>query len=126
MVIRLNGVETVSSFLLKTISLTSDAQETAAKMLVATVPQEHQTLGRQVKGYNGEKWNASKYLATGTKRGKPSSANRRSDKSRIVEEGNWWKFTSSKEHVQLKRKLLETGDRELVEVWESSTPEVLY
>lgn len=38
------------------------------------------------------------------------------DKSRIVEEGNWWKFTNSKEKVQMKEKLLETGDRELVEV----------
>jgi len=38
------------------------------------------------------------------------------DKARIVEEGNWWKFTSSKEQLQMKKKLLSTGDRELVEV----------
>lgn len=32
-----------------------------------------------------------------------------------MEEGNWWKFTSSKEKVQFKKGLLDTGDRELVE-----------
>lgn len=37
------------------------------------------------------------------------------DKSRIVEEGNWWKFTTSKEHDRFKKGLLATGDRELVE-----------
>lgn len=38
-----------------------------------------------------------------------------SDKLRIVEEGNYWKFTCSKEREQLKKDLLATGDRELVE-----------
>lgn len=33
-----------------------------------------------------------------------------------MEEGNWLKFTSSKESVPLRQKLLDTGDRELVEV----------
>jgi len=38
------------------------------------------------------------------------------DKSRIVEEGNYHKFTSSKSNPGMARKLLDTGDRELVEV----------
>lgn len=38
------------------------------------------------------------------------------DKYRIVVEGNWAKFTQSKEQAQLKDMLLATGDRELVEV----------
>lgn len=37
------------------------------------------------------------------------------DKSRIVEEGNWWKFTASKEKENFKSGLLATGERELVE-----------
>lgn len=38
------------------------------------------------------------------------------DKSRLVEEGNYHKFTKSKESQQMLKLLLETGDRELVEV----------
>ena len=38
------------------------------------------------------------------------------DKSRIVEEGNYHKFTKGKESSWMAKKLLETGDRELVEV----------
>jgi ribA/ribD-fused uncharacterized protein len=37
------------------------------------------------------------------------------DKLRIVEEGNWHKFTKSKEVAKFKKLLLDTGDRELVE-----------
>ena len=43
------------------------------------------------------------------------------DKSRIVEEGNWWKFTNCSDQPQLKRRLLETGDRELVEASPTDT-----
>lgn len=38
------------------------------------------------------------------------------DKSRIVEEGNYHKFTKSKKEEGMLRKLLDTGNRELVEV----------
>lgn len=38
------------------------------------------------------------------------------DKSRIVEEGNYHKFTKGKHSPWMAKKLLETGDRELVEV----------
>ena len=43
------------------------------------------------------------------------------DKSRIVEEGNYHKFTKGKESSWMAKKLLETGDRELVEVSISNT-----
>jgi hypothetical protein len=38
------------------------------------------------------------------------------DKSRIVEEGNYHKFTKSKDSKHFTKMLLDTGDRELVEV----------
>ena len=38
------------------------------------------------------------------------------DKSRIVEEGNYHKFTKSQESKYFTKMLLDTGDRELVEV----------
>ncbi|KAI9660965.1 MAG: hypothetical protein M1821_009292 [Bathelium mastoideum] len=70
-------------------------QGTSEQMMQTIVPKEHQALGRKVKGYNGKVWDQNK--------------------SRIVEEGNWWKFTNCLDQPQLKRLLLETGDRELVE-----------
>lgn len=41
---------------------------------------------------------------------------RRIDKSRIVEEGNYHKFTKTSKKDDMLTKLLETGDREMVEV----------
>lgn len=38
------------------------------------------------------------------------------DKYKIVVDGNYHKFTKSKESTELRKKLLGTGDRELVEV----------
>lgn len=38
------------------------------------------------------------------------------DKSRIVEEGNYHKFTKSNSKPQMRQMLLDTGHRELVEV----------
>ena len=43
-------------------------------------------------------------------------ANTSIDKSRIVEEGNYHKFTKSKNDPGMAKKLFDTGDRELVEV----------
>lgn len=64
-------------------------------MLKATTPKEHKSLGRKVRNFDHKLWDENK--------------------SRIVEEGNWWKFTNSKEKAQLTEMLLATGDRELVE-----------
>lgn len=47
-----------------------------------------------MRGFDGKKWNAKR--------------------EKIVEDGNWWKFTRSKEG-DLRKMLLETGDRWLVE-----------
>ncbi|KAK4996491.1 hypothetical protein LTR66_003907 [Elasticomyces elasticus] len=70
-------------------------EDIATQMLATPTPAEHQALGRKVKGFDKQRWNENK--------------------SRIVEEGNYHKFTSSEPQLQLKRKLLETGERELVE-----------
>ncbi|KAK4991255.1 hypothetical protein LTR50_002013 [Elasticomyces elasticus] len=58
---------------------------------------------------------SSKHLSTRDLRILLTNATHTKDKSRIVEEGNYHKFTSSEPQLQLKRKLLETGERELVE-----------
>ncbi|MCJ1473855.1 hypothetical protein MMC13_002508 [Lambiella insularis] len=68
--------------------------ETAEKIMLATTPKEYQRLGRQVKGFDKGLWDANK--------------------ERIVEEGNWYKFTETKGE-NLRKKLLELGERELVE-----------
>ncbi|KAM0720806.1 hypothetical protein Q7P37_003091 [Cladosporium fusiforme] len=69
--------------------------EVAKQMMQTTVPAEHQALGRKAKGFSRVKWDEHK--------------------SRIVEEGNWHKFTKCKGESELAKRLLETGDRELVE-----------
>ena len=69
-------------------------QEVADMIALEPAPEKQRALGRKVKGFNNKKWN--------TKREK------------IVEDGNWWKFTQSKED-DMKKLLLETGDSLLVE-----------
>ena len=69
--------------------------DTATKIMLAGTPQEHQKLGRQTKNFSRKLWDEHK--------------------SRIVEEGNWHKFSNSKAE-NLEEILLSTGDRELVEV----------
>jgi len=62
-------------------------------------PAVQKALGRQVSGFDEGVWKANR--------------------ERIVEEGNWWKFvngTGAGEEVKgLKERLMETGERELVE-----------
>ena len=67
--------------------------EIAARIMATECPAEHQALGRQVKGYQKALWYTNR--------------------EKIVEDGNWNKFTSSS---WLRNKLLKTGNRELVEV----------
>ncbi|KAI9704343.1 MAG: hypothetical protein M1836_007205 [Candelina mexicana] len=68
----------------------------ASQILASTSPKEQKALGRKVANFDGNKW--LEY------------------REKIVEEGNWNKFTNSKlEDEGIKQKLLETGDRELVE-----------
>ncbi|MCJ1244741.1 hypothetical protein MMC30_001941 [Trapelia coarctata] len=69
--------------------------ETAQKIMKTVKPAQQKALGRKVEGFTAKKWDAHK--------------------EKIVEEGNWWKFTSQKDEGALGKKLLETGERELVE-----------
>ncbi|GAB7346551.1 hypothetical protein MBLNU457_5229t1 [Dothideomycetes sp. NU457] len=67
----------------------------AEEMLDATKPAQFKALGRKVKGFDEKKWNANKL--------------------RIVEEGNYLKFTKCENHTELSKMLLATGEREIVE-----------
>lgn len=70
--------------------------EIAAQIMLAITPKEHKALGRKVKNFDGTVWDANR--------------------EGIVEEGNWSKFCSSKNGARWRDMLLETGDRDLVEV----------
>lgn len=88
-------------------------QETAKQMMETTVPAEHQALGRKAKGFDRKKWDERmRFIALECS----SCADLSADKSRIVEEGNYHKFTKSKSKPEMLKWLLATGDRELVEV----------
>ncbi|KAL8715682.1 MAG: hypothetical protein Q9225_006320 [Loekoesia sp. 1 TL-2023] len=69
--------------------------ETGNQIMLADTPKKQKALGRKVKNFDGETWNAHR--------------------EKIVEEGNWNKFCNSKEGTKLRDMLAETGDRELVE-----------
>ncbi|KAF4550957.1 Hypothetical protein D9617_15g043110 [Elsinoe fawcettii] len=58
-------------------------------------PRKHKAIGRRIKGFDSGVWDQHK--------------------SRIVEEGNYHKFTKTPAKDGLKQLLLDTGDRELVE-----------
>ena len=70
--------------------------ETATKILQTSSPAIQKKLGREVKGFHAGTWDR--------------------EKERIVEEGNWCKFMHAEGGTGLRDKLLETGERELVEV----------
>lgn len=70
-------------------------EETANSMLATTDPGRHKALGRQVKNFDEALWNERKLD--------------------IVIQGNYYKFTISDDAQKLRRLLLETGERELVE-----------
>ncbi|ORY02736.1 hypothetical protein BCR34DRAFT_573963 [Clohesyomyces aquaticus] len=70
-------------------------EEVAQRMLKTTDPKLHKSLGREVRGFSEGVWNENRL--------------------RIVEEGSYLKFTVSKDATRLRKMLLDTGDRELVE-----------
>ena len=70
--------------------------QTAEKIVLATAPAAQKSLGRQVKCLREDVWDLNK--------------------EKIVEEGNWNKFRDAEDNTGLRRMLLGTGDRELVEV----------
>lgn len=67
-------------------------KETAEKILAAPHPSEAKLLGRQVKNFDQDIWNAHA--------------------DQIVEMGNYLKFT---QHQDLKEVLMKTGEKEIVE-----------
>lgn len=76
--------------------------EIAAQILKTTSPKEQKALGRKVKNFTQDVWEANR--------------------ERIVEEGSYFKFKNGKDEgegkhdgVGLRAKLLGTGDREIVE-----------
>ncbi|MCJ1310210.1 hypothetical protein MMC25_003872 [Agyrium rufum] len=96
---------TAEHFMMYHKALLFNDNASAEAVLKASTPQKAQGIGRKVYGFDGELWGRWK--------------------ERIVEEGNWAKFTAPVENgddegdgeskVDLGKKLLETGDRELVE-----------
>ncbi|KAH7138784.1 hypothetical protein B0J11DRAFT_423079 [Dendryphion nanum] len=70
-------------------------EKIAQAMLATPNPKTCKSLGRQVANFDDKVWNR--------------------ERERIVEEGNYLKFTKSNEAAELRRLLLETGERELVE-----------
>lgn len=85
-------------------------------MMQTSVPSEHQALGRKAKGFDRGKWDQSESASFAMLRVVGVGLMLVVDKSRIVEEGNWHKFNKGKDGERLARLLLDTGDRELVEV----------
>jgi ribA/ribD-fused uncharacterized protein len=73
--------------------------DVAAQIMATPAPAAQKALGRQVHGFDEGVWKANR--------------------ERIVEEGNWWKFINGtgtgEEAKGLRERLLETGERELVE-----------
>ena len=69
--------------------------KSADQILKEVKPAKHKSLGRKVQGFDKAVWDA--------------------EKEKVVEEGNWHKF-SMKGNSSLKKLLLDTEDRELVEV----------
>lgn len=89
-----DGVEfiTAEHYMMYHKALAMGDQEIAGNILAAPHPSEAKALGRQVRNFDKGKWNANA--------------------DRIVEEGNWLKFSQNED---LKEILLGTGDKELVE-----------
>lgn len=75
-------------------ALLFDDQEIADALMLEPEPSKQKALGRKVKGFDQQKW--------------------KEKREKIVEEGNWWKFTQPKEG-RIDSMLLETRDRLLVE-----------
>ncbi|KAF2804967.1 DUF1768-domain-containing protein, partial [Mytilinidion resinicola] len=72
----------------------------AARILASKAPKEQQALGATVAGFSSEAW------------GRVEPGEQRMVKERVVEQGNWYKFTQNR---ALREVLLGTGERELAE-----------
>ncbi|KAI9872318.1 MAG: hypothetical protein M1830_001778 [Pleopsidium flavum] len=86
---------TAEQYMMYQKALLLSEEATAAKILNVASPAKQKKLGREVKGFDAETWDKKK--------------------ERIVEDGNWCKFMHSKAGTELRKNLLNTGERELVE-----------
>ncbi|KAL9103087.1 MAG: hypothetical protein Q9163_001827 [Psora crenata] len=68
----------------------------AEKIIKESDPKKQKSLGRQVKNFDAAEWDKHK--------------------EQVVEEANYWKFMQTRKDEDLRKMLLETGDRLLVEV----------
>lgn len=87
--------QTAEQYMMYNKAMLFGDHDIAAQILDAVNPAAQKSLGRKVQNFDKTLWDAHK--------------------EKIVEEGNWYKF-SAKENSKLKELLLETGERELVEV----------
>ena len=71
-------------------------KDIAYQIMATKDPKKTKSLGRQISGFDAKKWDPVK--------------------ESVVEEGNWYKFHNCKDDPGLGQKLLDTGNRELVEV----------
>jgi predicted NAD-dependent protein-ADP-ribosyltransferase YbiA (DUF1768 family) len=89
--------------------------EKVAKDMIRTKdPKAHKALGRKVKNFNDATWDKSRLLRVWGWRC-VKSANVWIDKFDIVVQGNMHKFTLCEDAENMRKWLLATGDRELVE-----------
>ncbi|KAI4930808.1 uncharacterized protein J4E92_004641 [Alternaria infectoria] len=89
-------------------------EEIAKQMLETTSPKEHKDLGREVKGFDEKVWDERMY-STFFAVLLEEDADWVTEKLEIVKQGSYHKFTISEDAENLRRMLLATGDRELVE-----------
>ena len=71
-------------------------QNIATMIMQEKNPRKQRELGRKVRGFDAKTWSKQREKA--------------------VEEGSWYKFTAGRGKEELKKMLLETGDRLLAEV----------
>lgn len=96
-------------------------EDIAKQMLDTTDPKLHKALGRKVKGFDDKVWDERMvspacfvspcYVLSAVRYLRACAT----DKLRIVEEGNYHKFTISDDAENLRGMLMATGERELVE-----------
>ena len=88
---------TTEQYMMYHKAMVFDDVEIAERIMLEPDPRKQKSLGRKVKKFDNKIWNEHR--------------------EKVVEEGNWWKFTAAKGGESLMRKrLLDTGDRLLVEV----------
>ena len=77
-------------------ALLFDDKEAAVEIMAVSDPRKQKQLGRKVQNFDDDTWNAHR--------------------ERIVEDGNWYKFTANKTEPELVQRLLATGSGEIAEV----------